>query len=212
MKKSVAAPRETPSPPLRSRRNAEVLAYSTLAEQVCRRIQAMWRYTEVAASPDTAEDCLQIARLSVWQARPHLDRLPDAEERQAYAVVCARREVVRFLRRERARHARTTSLECLQARDGAIACSPPASEPAPSPEAWLSDFEDADLYQQVHGLPERDRAILHLYYALCMTDDKVARHLDCSPSAVARQRHRLLERLRRRLQRTAPAPPGNNSL
>lgn len=91
-----------------SRPNTEAHAYSTLAEQVCQSIRHYlgWRW----GSQDIAEDCLQIARVSVWQARTHFNSLPE-EAWRAYATVCARRAVVRCLRREQKQQECHTYLE-----------------------------------------------------------------------------------------------------
>jgi RNA polymerase sigma factor (sigma-70 family) len=148
-----------------------------------------------AVSPELENDCLQEARVTLWNARRRLRSLP-AGERQAYAAACVRRAVRRCLAGELRSRLHAVSLDDVAAahQPSVAAAEVPDIE---SIEGWLCEFRRAELVERITGLAAKDRAILHLYYAHGLTDREIAGRLGFSAGAVAQQRSRLIRSLRR---------------
>jgi RNA polymerase sigma factor (sigma-70 family) len=202
--KELRGSRLSPYPVRRVSRNRErepkkqYLQFAALTERVCFMVCRYWAARGWQPDHDTAEECLQEARLSVWRALEKVEAMPD-EESAAYAAVCARRAATRHLRREMAFWSRVRSLKSPLEESLDFSYANTAVEVAGTTERWLERFIHHELAERIMALPPRDRSILYLYYAHGMTDAEVAHDLHCSVSAIEQQRRRLLVRLRRSL-------------
>ncbi len=168
--------------------SASSLPFHRIAEFV----QCLWRSMEWCARHDLTDDCLQEARVSIWQAREKLKLLPPGEL-EAYAATCAKRAALRFLIKEIDADRRVLSYDTAVSDCIVV----PLCAPDPLSDRWLAQIEHPELAEVVCALLPIDRDILHLYYAQGMTDREIACDCGLSVSAIQQRRSRLIRRLRR---------------
>ena len=158
-------------------------------------IGGLWGWIGSRTCADLAEDCLQEARISLWQSREKLYRLPEGQ-RDAYASTCARRAVRRNLVRADIDRGRAVSIEEIAGLADPHSCL----APDPDSDRWLDLLENADLADSVAVLSAVDRAIIHLHYAQGLTNREIAAKCGLSLPAVEKRRMRLINMLRRKLR------------
>jgi RNA polymerase sigma factor (sigma-70 family) len=159
-------------------------------------------------SPQLFDDCLQEARVCLWQLGPRLETLA-GPERGLYARACVRHAVAALLQREFRQRGPAVALEELIGdlpTRGQLAAGLTQS-PITGADGWLDEVAHDVVSRLVARLTESDRQILDLYYAHGMTDGEVARSLGLSRSCVEQRRSRLLRRLRRAAQATEERAP-----
>jgi RNA polymerase sigma factor (sigma-70 family) len=183
--------------------SATVSRIEFLGRQLAPVIRALWRRVGGTLPSDVRGDCEAEALVALWQARDRLESLPEAE-RPAYAAVCVRNVLRKFLQRELRHRSGAGTLEEL--REG----TQPFEGVDSGAAEWGALIHDT-LFQQVshdglvealRALPSRDYAILDLFYARGLEDAEIARRVNLSPAAVKRRRSRAIAALREALRST----------
>lgn len=158
--------------------------------------------------PQLFDDCLQEARVCLWQLGPRLETL-SGPARALYARACVRHAVTALLQREYRQRGPVISLEELMGdlpTTGHLAAGR-SWPPVTGTDGWLDEVVHDVLSRLVARLTESDRQMLDLYYAHGMTDGEIARSLGLSRSCVEQRRSRLIRRLRRAAQATEGRAP-----
>jgi RNA polymerase sigma factor (sigma-70 family) len=154
---------------------------------------------------DLGADCVQEARICLWQAREKLENLPP-RSRERYSMACVRNAVYHCLKRERRQRHATVSLDELQARlkdpeRADLETSPAQKDLLPDHffESLPDRFDAPKVISALAALPARLRRILDLHFIRQLTDREIAVVLDTTPGAVKVQRAQAIARLRRAL-------------
>jgi RNA polymerase sigma factor (sigma-70 family) len=158
------------------------------------------------------DDCLQEARVCLWQLRPRLEALSD-RERALYARASVRHAVAAVLKREYRQRGPAISLNDLKVElvalgPGAGGDGDLAATLAAGADHWLDEIDHIVVSRLIARLRKRDRQLLHFYFAHGMTDAEIARSLGLSKSCVEQRRSRLLRRLRQAIHAWEAGAPG----
>lgn len=148
----------------------------------------MYRYARWRAGDrETAEAVVSDVFLEAWRSSDDYD--PGRGSVESWLLGIARNVV----RRERRRRAREAERRGHREMDDLEA-------PAPGPEEAMMRRERAErLLEAVWALPERDRDLVALAYGADLSRRRIAELLDLTPGAVRTRLHRVLARLRERL-------------
>ena len=137
---------------------------------------AVWRFLVSLVGREEAEDCFQETFIAALRAYP---RLRADSNLRAWVFTIAHRKAL-DAHRGRARRA-------LPVAEVAVLDGPAA----PSPSA-----RDEELWQAVHGLPERQRSAVVLRYVADLPHRDIANAIGCSEQAARRSLHEGLVKLR----------------
>lgn len=155
--------------------------YRRHADRVYR--YARWR----TGSRATAEEVVSDVFLEAWRAADDYDAARGSVESWLLGIA---RNVVRRKRRELAREAERRGRRDLDDLE----------TPRPGPEEELLRRERTGrLLEAVWALPERDRDLVALAYGGGLSRRRIAEMTGLTPGAVRTRLHRVLERLRERL-------------
>jgi RNA polymerase sigma factor (sigma-70 family) len=141
---------------------------------------------------DAADDCMREVVLLLWHLRERIAKIP-APQRQAFVMACARRELMRQVRRERAYCDRRVLLDEASPPPGPLSRHP---QDELSGETILDVVEEPSIALALQSLCDRDYELLDAHYFHGERDAEIAGRLGLSPAAVKMRRNRIIARLR----------------
>lgn len=158
--------------------------YRRHADRVYR--YARWR----TGSRQAAEDVVSDVFLEVWRSSGSFD--PERGSVESWLLGITRNVIARY-ERERAREA--------ERRGGPELDDLASPDPGPEEET-IRRRRVERMLEAVWELPPRDRDLVALAYGADLSRRRIARMMDVSPEAVRVRLHRVLGRLRQRLEGT----------